>query len=524
MKIKAFIIVIISSFFIVSCDDKLDILPEDGIGSATLYQNEAGALSGLMGVYSRIYRAYRQTNFNLMYPLSGTDEGFENRNGNRTYLENIHSSNERFILEAWTLLYEGINAANIMLSELERSPMSESGITLYTAEARFVRAYLLFDLQRAYGGVEGIPMPLDASKQLMARSKGVDVYAQIIADLEYAEQNLPDIQDVTPGRASKSAAQGLLARACLYRAGEPFTNDGDYYAKARDWAKKVMDGGYHELNASYENIFTKLAQQEYETKETLFQIGFYFGNSDNQQAGKIGSTVGMRVDNNGCYNRGYSLITSSKTLIDAYRADPSDERGLWNASPYYISGGACDVRTSNNQFRYGCSKYRKTLEISGAGAGSWGTIHWPVLRYADVLLMYAEAENQLSEGSSLALEAVNEVRNRANATPLGVITDVAIQEERRLELCYEGHRKYDLIRWGILKETVDATLAAHEAADGTPNTDWALYGTGGSIPNNSLASYYLNVYKNYDDSKHRLLPIPEQEIGANDLVTQNPNW
>jgi len=524
MKIKAFIIVIICTLFIQSCDDKLDILPEDGIGSSTLYQNEAGALSGLMGVYSRIYRAYRQTNFNLMYPLSGTDEGFENRNGNRTFLENTHSSNERFILEAWTLLYEGINAANIMLTELERSPMDESGKLLYSAEARFVRAYLLLDLQRAYGGIEGIPLPLDASKQLVGRSPGVDVYAQIISDLEYAEQHLPNIAEVTPGRASKSAAQGLLARVCLYRAGAPFTNDGDYYTKARDWAKKVMDGNYHELNSDYSDIFKNLAQQEYETKEVLFQIGFYFGNSDNQQAGKIGSTVGLRVDNNSCYNRGYSLISASKTLIDAYRTDPSDERGVWNASPYYINGSNCDLKVSSNQFRYGCSKYRKTEEISGAGAGSWGTIQWPVLRYADVILMFAEAENQLTPGSSTALNAVNEVRNRANATPLTTISEEMIREERRLELCYEGHRKYDLIRWGILKEKVDETLAAHLAANGTPNSDWAEYGTGGSTPNNSLTSYYLNVYSNYDDTKHRLLPIPEQEVGANSLMTQNPNW
>lgn len=524
MKIKVFTLVIISSFLLASCDDKLDIPAEDGIGSATLFQNEAGLTAGLMGIYSRIFRAYRQTDFNAMYPLSGTDEGFENRNVNRTYLENNFSSNQVFVLEAWTLLYEGINAANKLLIGLENSTVSESSKMKFRAEARFLRAYLYLDLQRAFGGLDGVPMPLESTiGQSLPRTLGVDVYAQIIEDLDYAQQNLPEIQEVLPGRVGKSTAQGLLARVCLLRAGAPFTNDGDFYTKARDWAKLVIDGGYHQLNPSYEDVFTKLAHEEYDTKEVLFQIGFFYGNLDNQQAGKLGSSLGMRLDPNPCYNRGFSLVYSPITLINAYRNDPSDERGLWNASPYYISNnGDCELDTSSNQFRYGCSKYRKTLELSGAG--SWGPMHWPVLRYSDVLLMYAEAENQLTPGSIDATVAVNKVRNRANATPIETITEDLIREERRLELCFEGLRKYDLVRWDILQEKVDETLAAMLAANGTPNTDWALYGTGGSTPKNSLESYYMDVYYNYDDTKHRILPIPEQEIGANSLVTQNPNW
>ncbi|MCM4157046.1 RagB/SusD family nutrient uptake outer membrane protein [Gramella sp. AN32] len=523
MKNKFLIIIIFSALFTQSCDDKLDIPPEDGIGSATLYKNEAGALAGLMGIYSRIFRAYRQTDFNAMYPLSGTDEGFENRNGTRTFLENAHTSSERFILESWSLLYAGVNAANIMLVELENSPIPEDRKKVFVAEARYLRAYLFMDLERAFGGKKGIPMPLENTlKELLPRTSGEDVYTQIIADLEFAEENLPTIQEVTPGRASKSAAQGLLARANLYRAGEPFTNDGDYYTQARNWAKKVIDGGYHELNPDYSDIFKNLAVEQYDTKEVLMQIAFYYGNQDNQQGGKIGSSVGMRIDNSQCSRRGYSLISSSITLIDAYREDPSDERGVWNASPYFIPSDTCDFKLSSNQFRYGCSKYRSYL--TEQGAGSWGPYHWPVLRYSDVLLMFAEAENQLNPGSTEALAAVNQVRNRANATPLENIDLELIQEERRLELCYEGLRKYDLVRWGIMEETVNETLAAHLAQDETINEDWERFQGEGPAPTNSLESYYLDVYRNYDSSKHNLLPIPEQEIGANSLIEQNPNW
>ncbi|MBD0831638.1 RagB/SusD family nutrient uptake outer membrane protein [Aestuariibaculum sediminum] len=527
MKIKNIIFTICCFFVIFSCDDKLDILPQDGLGSATLYQNEAGATAGLMGVYSRVVRAYRESVINAMYPSAGTDEGFENRSVNRFYLENSFSSNNSDVLDAWTLLYEGVNAANVMLVEVNNSEgLTDAQKVAFTAEARFIRAYLYFDLQRNFGGLEGIPLPTETTiKQLLPRTKGVDVYKQIISDLEYAEANLKDIQEVAPGRASKSAAQGLLARVCLYRAGEPFANDGDYYTKARDWAKKVMDNGYHELNSSYEDVFNKLAQEQYDTKEVLFQIGFFFGNQDQQQSGKLGSTIGFRVDDGSCNNRGFGLISATISLTDAYRNDANDERGLWNVSPYYIPrNNNCEFATSFNQLAYAASKYRRLLE--SGGTGSYGPHHWPVLRYADVLLMYAEAENQLNPGSTEALNAVNKVRNRAHATPItGTITTELIQEERRLELCFEGLRKYDLIRWGVMQEKVQETIQALQAADGTENTDWPLYGTG--VPatrTNTLQGYYLDSYMNYDDSKHKLLPIPEQELGANDLVIQNPNW
>ncbi|MBJ6368078.1 RagB/SusD family nutrient uptake outer membrane protein [Snuella sedimenti] len=527
MKSRILILIIISLSLIQSCDDKLDILPQDGIGSATLYQNEAGAVAGLMGVYSRIVRAYRESRFNAMYPSSGTDEGFENRSVIRFYLENSFSSNNAQILDEWTLLYEGVNAANIMLVEVANSDgLTEAQKAVFTAEARFLRAYLFFDLQRAFGGLDGIPMPTEETlKQLLPRTKGIDVYAQIIADLEFAEQNLPAIQETVPGRASKSAAQALLARVCLQRAGAPFTNDGDYYTKARNWAKKVIDNGYHGLNPSYEDVFNKLAQEEYDTKEVLFQIGYFFGNSDQQQSGKIGSTMGFRVDDGSCNNRGFGLISATITLTNAYRNDPTDERGLWNVSPFYVpTNNSCEFRTSFNQMVYAASKYRRFLE--SGGTGSYGPHHWPVLRYSDVLLMYAEAENELNPGSTAALDAVNQVRSRAKATPLaGPITAELIQEERRLELCFEGLRKYDLIRWGKLQEKIDETVTAMQAADGAENTDWAIYGTGTpATRTNTLLAYYLDGYTNYDNNKHQLLPIPEQEIGGNDLVTQNPNW
>lgn len=518
MKIKFLIFTVLIALFTQSCDDKLDILPEDGIDAKTLYETEAGAIAGIMGIYSRIHSAYRGGKFNIIYPVSGTDEAFDNRAQNQTFIENNFTSSNTDILDTWALLYEGVNAANKMLIELELSTGIEaSRKKIFVAEARFARAFLFFDLQRAFGGLDGIPMPIEATvEQILPRTPGVDVYAQIIADLEFAEEHLLDITETVPGRASKSAAQGLLARVCLNRAGLPFTNDGDFYTKARDWAEKVMKNTYHELNPNYSDIFAKLATEKHETKEMLFQIGFFFEN-DNQQGGKVGSELGYKIDPNACYERGYSQQSPAITLIQAYRADPSDERGLWNTTPEFIKNNstACEVAYSSNQLQYACSKYRKTLQENGKG--SWGAHHWPILRLADVMLMYAEAENQLTPGSQDALDAVNDVRERAKATPLLAVTDQAIQEERRLELCWEGLRKYDLVRWGLLKQKVSGEISAMDAANGNPNPD----GPG----TNRVQPYYKDVYVNYIDDKHQILPIPEQEIGANPFITRNNrNW
>src|SRR5690606_33024966 len=145
MKKKILIFAILRAVLFLCCVEKLDILPQDGLGSATLYQNEAGATAGVMGVYSRGVRAYSVPIINGMYPSAGTDEGFENRAENRFYLENSFASNSTDVLDAWTLLYEGVNAANIMLVEVAGSEgLTEEQKIAFTAEAKFIRAYLYF--------------------------------------------------------------------------------------------------------------------------------------------------------------------------------------------------------------------------------------------------------------------------------------------------------------------------------------------------------------------------------------------
>ena len=544
MRIRLKIIIVFVLILAQSCDNQLDIEQNDNITSETLYASESGALAGLAGVYSRIVSAYREAEINALYPSSFTDEGHYNRVGAFSYIKNDFSSSDTKLKDVWTSYYEGIVSVNTFLTGVKNSNLDVSLKQELIAEGRFLRAFIYFDLEKAFGGEEGIPMQLEETiGQLLPRTKGIDVYKQIISDLEFAEQNLPEDTEITPGRAGKGAARGLLARAYLYIAGEPF-NEAGAYQKAKEWCETIINDPYYELNPSYEDVFNKLAMEEYDGKEVLFQIGFSFANSDVYQASKLGAVAGMLVHDEGC-GKGFALLNATITLIQKYRSDLSDERGWWNVTPYYVPRlNNCNPVLLNNQFLEVASKYRRTLENNNINS-SYGAHHWPVLRFSDVLLMYAEAENKLNPGSSLALNAVNKVRNRAKATPLTYINEELIQDERLLELCFEGHRKFDLLRWGILEEKVvetKETMEALAADTNFVNSDWAILAEAnlgedgiplsGDEPDvlevryNSFSSSfsYLDGYNNFDISKHYILPIPEQELGVNTNLSQTKGW
>ena len=544
MKIKNIFIIIISIGIFQACDSQLEIKQNDNITSENLYNTESGALAGLAGVYSRVVAVYREAIINAQYPTNFTDEGHHNRSGLRDIRKNNFTASEPKLNDIWAFYYEGIAAANSMIIGLNNSTLSTEVKQEFLAEAYFLRAFIYFDIQKSFGGLDGIPMPLkETANQLLPRTKGIDVYKKIIEDLEFARKFLPEPTAVLEGRATKSAANGLLARAYLYMASAPFNETGAY-EKARDFSKELIDNAYHKLNPSYEDVFNQLAMGNYEQQEMLFQIGFSYKNLDINQSSKLGSEFGMKIDDEAC-GKGFALTYITVPLILKYRSDPDDERGLWNAFPYFNTRNTnCELNTINNQFIYPASKYRRFLE-SDFTQTSFGPHHWPVVRMAEIYLIYAEAENKISPNSINALNALNSVRNRAKATPLNAVSDESIQEERLLELCFEGHRKYDLLRWNKLEEKVNETRIAMENYANDPNfinEDWFIYGEPNVGPDgvpqsgdepavlqsrrNTLntAFTYFDGYNDFDISKHYVLPIPEQELGVNTNLRQNSGW
>ncbi len=552
MKIKFIIAIALTAFILQGCDDQLEIEQKNSITAENLYNTKAGALAGLAGAYSRVVETYRDALINAQYPTNWTDEGIYNRKGLQNILKNNFTASDPKLRKIWSDYYAGLAATNSLLVGIQGSPLEAEVKQEFEAEGRFLRAFLFFDIEKAFGGIEGIPMPLEddyLNKALLPRTKGIDVYKQIISDLEYAEQYLPSAAIAVGGRANKSAARGLLARAYLYMASAPFNEPGAY-EKARDWSKQVMDDSYHTLNPVYADVFNQLARGQYETKETLFQIGFS-PDVANQQS-SLGANFGLKFDDEACANIGarlkgksYAQTYATVTLVLKYREDPSDERGLWNTAPYFNGRNEnCQLKLIDSQFSYPSSKYRRYLEDSPTNT-SYGSHHWPILRLSEMYLIYAEAQNNLAPGSGDALDAINEVRGRAKATPITAVTKESIQEEYLLELCFEGHRKYDLVRWGILEQKINESKSRMRSLESNTNflnEDWTTYGAFSldandipvislvpvnTTPKRNTMSGNFNYYDGFDDfepSKNYILPIPEQELGVNTNIKQNIGW
>lgn len=381
------------------------------------------------------------------------------------------------------------------------------------------------------------------------------------------------IQTVGSGRVSRSAVKGILARVYLKRAGWP-TNETELYAKAKYWAGEVInpqDGSMtHSLNLQgYAQVFKNLASDTYDPAEVIWEVEFKGNRQDSHtNAGRVGSLIcGIQnadvLQTSLGYSYGRHCVTPG--LWDLYNdldgdgkpelistkdeSDPlneknnRDERKDWNIAPYrfqkrddatvywkrnweYIgdvklnNNGDPDLKEGNQQFatrtqyiERNAGKFRREYELVTPRDKNYTPINFPLLRYSDVLLMYAEAQNKADGTPSVkSIAYVNEVRTRANA-PEVTITDSddfqrLIEDERGRELCFEGLRKMDLIRWGKYKSAME---------------DVSLYATD---PRWSSGRQYLLVYatNGATSDRYQWLPIPTRELGLNNLLQQNQAW
>ncbi len=230
----------------------------------------------------------------------------------------------------------------------------------------------------------------------------------------------------------------------------------------------------------------------------------------NNLGGELGITVGVISSD---LNVGYSYgqIYATGTLYKMYD-DTSDVRRNWNIAPYsYVGTSQINYAVNAIYNRY-VGKWPRSYELIIPKAKNDNATNFPLLRYSDVLLMLAEAENEINGPTVLAHQYLNLVRKRANAYQFigaKTITDPdafrqTIQNERARELCFEGLRKTDLIRWGILYTTMKAVA-----------NDFAVNGGGyswGAIAGNNFSQRYL------------FYPIPQSEMSLNKSLVQNPGW
>lgn len=529
MKNKFIIFLIVAAATITSCSDYLDTQPRDFTPPENYFSTAKELNDALTGVYDALGQDGTFSR-NLVIELAqGSDEGFLKRDAitvTTTPMVYLHTPSDAVVTAVWRQLYAGINRANFLLANINKPVMDEAERNVIKGEALFLRGFMYFQLAHHYGEIPILLTPTEDGNLVDNPKKPLaEVYAQILSDMTEAESLVKTYtQNGFPGRISKTAVQGILARVCLKMAGEPL-KDVSKYADAKMWTEKVISSGIHTLNPSYKQIFINQSQDLYDTqaKEAIWEIEFS-GNSStgpDREGGRWANQLAIR---NTIIDRGYGYATVGATATLYRKYEPGDLRRDWNIATFRYLTGASSVGLGDTVAHASTAiherdpgKWRRYLELVTPRGQDWGPTNFPVLRYADVLLMYTEASLELNEpvdSSTDAYRYFNLVRRRgygysATATvPVGVEKVPTVQEirdERARELCFEALRKFDLIRWGNFVQTMK-TVGQDINLNAPANLKYGVLG-------------YNSV-----SSKHVLMPIPSQELSLNKAMRQNPLW
>jgi starch-binding outer membrane protein, SusD/RagB family len=396
----------------------------------------------------------------------------------------------------WLGYFAMVNKANIAIDQIRNNKdiVATDEVKVQSeAEARFLRGYAYFMLVRLYERVPLIDSVLTnaASQSNIPQSSAAQIYAFIEQDLQFAAVNAPLSWDAKfIGRITKGAANGLLAKVFLTQ---------QKWAEAMNAANAVILSSQYNLTTTYDKVFREEGEN---SKESVFEVQATANATIPQNNGVQYAQI-MGVRGSGIWNLGWGWNTPSAFLEAAYEAnDPRKNRTIMytsTASQVYttIYGENLPVGLPNP--RYNNKVYTNpSMRNSIANQfGYWMNIR--ILRYSDVVLMYAEAANELNNTTE-ALEKLEWVRARARAgnnaiLPAVTTTDQAelrdaIRHERRIELAMEHDRFFDIVRWGI------ATDALHAAGK-----------------------------TNFNATRDNLLPIPQAQIDLSQgKLTQNPGY
>ncbi|QBQ42768.1 RagB/SusD family nutrient uptake outer membrane protein [Sphingobacterium psychroaquaticum] len=508
-----------------SCDKFLKENPTDFVAPSNYYRNEKEVLSALSGVYDVLGKSATYGRY-LFFEMDMSDQGFFALSSNTQDIALYnYDIGDTKLLNTWSTLYDGINRANMLLENIDKADMPAATKEVCRGEALFLRAYYYFVLTSNWGSV---PLRLQSTKTPsevdMAPAPLTDIYKQIVSDMETASEKVAAIGTYThAGRITKSAVWGVLARVNLKMAGAPL-KDASRFAEAKRWAGMVIDLGYHRLNADYSQVFKNHAQKVYDVKESIWEVEFSYISGSQYEEGSVGSINGIGTANTAIgYSYGAQKIM--KSYYDLFQT--GDERRDWNINDYYYenspSTGKIFYTGSAAAIYYNrcAAKWRREFENSPVKSTNTSIINFPLLRYADVLLMYAEADNAMpGNRSSQADEYINQVRRRGygklkpgatniNAADLPAGLDEvefqqAVQDERSKELGFEGIRRHDLVRWGIFTQTMKGLLAYKSSA-------------------NASYQYGFRTAENITD-RDTVYAIPRDEMTVNKLMKQNPGW
>jgi hypothetical protein len=575
---KLIVTVFLLMAFAISCkEDFLEVKPTGAISDSQLTSKNGleGTLIGAYSILSGINNSFYSGSTNWLWgSILGGDANKGTNSGDQSQVNEIQAYNPQptneSVLSKYQISYEGVARVNSLLRILPKADanVSADDKKRIEGEGKFLRAHFYFELKRLFDNTPYIDETVDYAKGIEKVGNDKDLWPMIEADMAFAYANLPDKQ-AAPGRANKWAAGAYLGKIYLYQ---------EKWAEAKAVFDQVMANGQtsngkkYDLVKNYGDLF-RIANDNNEESVFAVQAAAGTGSINNanpdfvlnfpynggpagccgffqpsfELANSFRTSAGLPLLD-GTYNSpANALKTDQEVAADAAftpDAAPVDPRLDYSVGrrgiPYLDHGlhpGIAWIRDQNYGGPYAPKKFIwSKAEEAGGGVdkSSWtpgyAAINVPIIRYADVLLMAAEAEANLDgSGGSLtkALTYVNRVRTRAKnseyvkngannaanyiintypfaAFPSKAFALDAIRFERKLELSGEGHRFFDLVRWGIAGPTLNAYLAYERSrVSATPFAG---------------ASFTVG--------KSELLPIPQRErdILGPDLLIQNPNY
>ena len=525
-----------------------------------------------------------------MYMVRGTATGDGIRRDISHYA--LTSSNT-WVASVWNYIYEGIDRANTAIAGIEKMPGYENSDELkeLVAQARFLRAFLAFDLVRYWGDV---PFKTTSTGSFgdtaQPRTEREKIYDQIIIDLDFAKIHLKPGNEVASSEVPcRGAARALLMRVYLQRAGysldrttrtltrpDDATRKNYFDAVIEEWKAFGTEGYHNFYGAGYEELFKNYSKLVLNNQESLWEIAFEPNNGQKDNAGYWATYNGPLVDapdaGSGAANQNFFGRANAFFIVLPYWGDfydDNDVRRDVNFVDYvyrWVKKDKAQVKMSvcqeisKNMYRYP-GKWRREWMAPGFVDPNYTGVNYCPLRYADVVLMAAEAYNEIND-TPKAWELLNDVRARAHATEINssnyaslmkapkvydlpFISDgdeagkfrTALYWERAFETAYEGQRKFDLIRWGVLGDALRAAQTYIEGWEEGANLfkDVDKNGKPTKLEEGESPAVWDPVVwatqnyvagHNFVDGKHELLPIPLAEIQSNAQLNgeNNPGY
>jgi len=460
-----------------SCSDFLRLQPEHQLKENSFYKSPKDFEIALVGTYAGLQRLHN-TAIVILGELTTDNADIKWTSPSETECDemNLTASNE-FLNTVWSVCFTTIARSNNILSRLDAVTLTVAQKNRYKGESLFLRAYSYFYLVRLFGNVPIVDVSFRSSDEIMkfdmTRKSVTEVYSLIIKDLTEAASLLTGVSIPSKSQASAGASKTLLGKVYL-------TNK--QYDLAKTVLKEVIDMKTYSLNPDYKKLFTNGND---ELQESIFEIKYLSGNLGE---GNLFSSIftparfDMAIFPGNLQGSGRVLPT--RQMASAYEAKDLRRTASIGDSVKLVTG-------KYEKEIYGLKFVDFTTGIAGDGG-----INFTALRYADVLLMYAEALNETNDATE-ALTYINLVRTRAGLPALNSMDkadfQLAMERERRVEFFLEGHRWFDLVRTGRAQDVIN--------------------------------KYFKDNGLSFTVAAHELImPIPLREIDINPKLGQNPGY